>query len=289
MTISSLKHSALSVVIPTWNRAQMVCEAIESALGQRPSRVEVIVVDDGSTDNTASEVVRRFGSNIRLIRKTHRGGTGAARNIGIRHATGELLAFLDSDDLWLPGKLEAELNVFERFPAAEAVVSDSLTFVEHQPSDQSWFQINGLLAATQGHVRWLNECPWLWTNWQNTLAMCSITMRRSILDRIGQPVFAEDLNTCEDWELELRLYHECRVAVLPEVWSYVRRVDDEGRPERRPPGKPRTEFEEIRVLRDRLNVLERSLNLSGLKSDLLTELERGRAVTTQQLARYEKV
>ena len=289
MTISSLIHPVLSVVIPTWNRAQMVCEAIESALAQDPSGIEVIVVDDGSTDDTDSQVVRRFGSKIRLIRKTNRGGTGAARNIGIRHATGEFLAFLDSDDLWLPGKLEAELGVFEKFPAAEAVVSDSLTFVEHQPSEQSWFQINGLLAATQGHVRWLNDCPWLWTNWQNTLAMCSITMRRSILDRIGQPVFVEDLNTCEDWELELRLYNECRVAVLPEVWSYVRRVDDGGRPDRKPPGKPRTEFEEIRVLRDRLNVLERSLNLGGLKSDLLNELERGRAVTTQQLARYEKV
>lgn len=267
----------------------MVCEAIESALAQGPARVEVIVVDDGSTDNTANEIVRRFNSNVRLIRKTQRGGTGAARNAGIHQAKGELLAFLDSDDLWLPGKLDAELSVFERFPAAEAVVSDSLTFFEHQPSHQSWFEINGLLAATQGQVRWLNDCPWLWTNWQNTLATCSITMRRNVLDRIGQPVFVENLKTCEDWELELRIYNECRVAVLPEVWSYVRRVDDGARPDRRPPGTPRTESEEISVLRDRLNVLERSLRLGGLNSDLLNELERGREVTAQLLASYEKV
>jgi hypothetical protein len=119
--------------------------------------------------------------------------------------------------------------------------------------------------------------------------MCSITMRRSTLTRVGQPVFAEDLGSCEDWELELRLYNECRVKVLPEVWAHVRRIDDGARPGRMPPGKPRTESQEISVLRDRLNVLERSLRLSGLNTDLLNELERGRSVTAQQLARYEKV
>lgn len=283
-----MKHPLLSVVIPTWNRAQMVCEAIESALAQRPGLVEVIVVDDGSTDNTASELVQRFGSEIHLLRKPQRGGTGAARNAGVRHAKGELLAFLDSDDLWLPGKLDAELSIFERFPDAEAVVSDSLTFVDQRPSDRTWFAINGLLAATEGQVRWLSECPWLWTNWQNTLAMCSIAMRRSTLTRV-EPVFAEDLGSCEDWELELRLYNECRVIVLPEVWAHVRRIDDGARPGRSPPGKPLTESQEISVLRDRLNVLERSLRLTGLNTDLLNELERGRSVTAQQLARYEKV
>jgi glycosyltransferase involved in cell wall biosynthesis len=251
--------------------------------------VEVIVVDDGSTDNTVSELTQRFGSTIHLLRQPHRGGSGAARNAGVRHANGELLAFLDSDDLWLPGKLDAELQVFERFPDAEAVVSDSLTFVEQQPSDRSWFSINGLLTATAGEVRWLNDCPWLWTNWNNTLAMCSITMRRGTLTRVGHPVFSEDLGSCEDWELELRLYNQGRVVVLPQVWAHVRRIDDGTRPGRRPPGKPCTPSQEIRVLRDRLNVLERSLRLSGLKTDQLNELERGRFVTAQQLARYESV
>jgi glycosyltransferase involved in cell wall biosynthesis len=284
-----VKRPLLSVVIPTWNRARLVCEAIESALAQRSGMVQVIVVDDGSTDNTASELARRFGSNIHLLRQPRRGGTGAARNAGVRYAQGELLAFLDSDDLWLPGKLDAELEVFERFPEAEAVVSDSLTFVEQQPSEHSWFALNGLLTATQGRVRWLNECPWLWTNWQNTLAMCSITLRRNTLGRMGQPVFSEDLGSCEDWELELRLYHECRVVVLPEVWAHVRRIDDGARPGRRPPGKPCTPSQEISVLRDRLNVLERSLRLSGLNGDLLNELERGRHITAQQLAQHELI
>jgi glycosyltransferase involved in cell wall biosynthesis len=276
-------------VIPTWNRSRLVCEAVESALAQRDGRVEVIVVDDGSTDNTSNELARRFGPRIRLMRLPRRRGVGAARNVGVRVASGELLAFLDSDDLWLPGKLDAELRVFERFPEAEAVVSDSLTFLEEQPSERTWFAINGLLAASGGRGRWLGECPWLWTNWQNTLAMCSITLRRSTLTRLGMPMFSEDLNTCEDWELELRLYRECRVFVLPELLAHVRRIDDGARPGRPLPGKSCTPSQEVKILRDRLHVLERSIRLGGLAPDLFDELERGRFVTVEQLSRYEEV
>lgn len=283
-----VKRPLLSVVIPTWNRARLVCEAIESALPQRAGWVEVIVVDDGSTDNTTDELARRFGSRIHLLRMPRRGGIGAARNAGVCQASGELLAFLDSDDLWLPGKLDAELRVFERFPDAEAIVSDSLTFVERQPSDRSWFAINGLLTATLGQVSPLSDCPWLWGHWRNTLAMCSITLRRGTLARLGEPMFAEDLISGEDWELEMRVYHECRVAVLPEVWSHIRRFDDGTRPNRAVPGKPPTHVQNISVLRDKLRILERTLRLNGLGADIATELERCRLVTAQQLAHYER-
>ena len=183
----------LSVVIPTWNRAHLVCEAVESALSQRTGQVEVIVVDDGSTDDTANILTRRFGSRIHLLRLPNRRGVGAARNAGIRIANGELLAFLDSDDLWLPGKLDAELSVFERFPDADAVVSDSLCFVEGQADDDSRFARTGLLAAARGEVRWVSECQWLWTNSRNAVQMSSVIMRRkapclrriSALVRIG--------------------------------------------------------------------------------------------------------
>jgi glycosyl transferase family 2 len=278
----------LSVVIPTWNRARLVCEAIESALAQRPGNIEVIVVDDGSKDNTSDELARRFGFRIRLQRLPHRHGIGAARNAGVAQATGELLAFLDSDDLWLDGKLEAELRVLDRLPDAEAIVSDSLTFVEGQPSDRSWFAINGLLAATDGKVCWLSDCPWLWGHWENTLAMGSITVRRSVLARLGKPLFPEDLLCGEDWELEMRIYQECRVAVLPEVWSHIRRFDDGTRPGRACPGKPTTLAQTISVLQNKLTVLERTLRLDCLRSDIVTELERCRFVTTQQLAPYQR-
>src|SRR5580700_10608770 len=95
----------LSVVLPTWHRAALVVEAVESALGQVGGELEVIVVDDGSNDGTAEVLDRRFGKTIKLLQMATRSGVGAARNEGVLHATGDLLAFLDSDDLWLPGKL----------------------------------------------------------------------------------------------------------------------------------------------------------------------------------------
>jgi glycosyltransferase involved in cell wall biosynthesis len=100
-----VKTSLLSVVIPTWNRAQLVRDAIHSALAQREGEVEVIVVDDASTDSTAELLEREFGDRIRLLRLEHRRGPGGARNGGARLARGEFVAFLDSDDVWLAGKL----------------------------------------------------------------------------------------------------------------------------------------------------------------------------------------
>ena len=278
----------LSVVIPTWNRARLVCEAVDSALAQWPEGVEVIVVDDGSKDNTADELARRFGSRIKLLHMPHRGGIGAARNTGVSQASGELLAFLDSDDLWLPGKLEAELRVFERLPGAEAIVSDSLTFVEGQASDRSRFAVNGLLAATHGQVGWLSDCSWLWGHWKNTLQIGSITLRRSTLARLGEPLFPEDLICGEDWAPEMRVYHECRVGVLPEIWSHIRRFDDGTRPGRACPGKPATMAQRISVLRDKLTILEQTLKLHGLRAEIATELELCRFVTAQQLAGCER-
>lgn len=277
----------LSVVIPTWNRARLVCEAVESALSQRVGRVEVIVVDDGSTDDTANMLTRNFGSRIHLLRLPSRRGVGAARNAGVRLASGELLAFLDSDDLWLPGKLDAELRVLEQFPDAEAVVSDSLRFVEGHADDRSRFALTGLLAATQGQVRWASECQWLWTNSMRAVQMSSLILRRKALAHLEGTLFAEDLVWCEDWEFQMRVYHLCHVVVLPEVWTWARCLDDGARLGRWDPGKPVTREQEAGLLRGRLTVIERSHWLTGLGTDLAAELERFREDNVRQLARLE--
>jgi len=279
----------LSVVIPTWNRARLVCEAVESALAQADGRVEVIVVDDGSTDDTAGELARRFGGRVRTLQKIRRGGIGAARNAGARLASGELIAFLDSDDLWLPGKLDAELRVFERFPEAEAVVSDSLVFEDERRAERTRFENNGLFDATEGRARLLSECNWLWGHWRNTITICSFTLRREALARLGEPLFPEDVIAGEDWELEMRIYNRCRVAALPEVWTHVRRYDDGTRPGRACPGKPPTHEQELDVLRLKLKILERTLRLEGLREEMAAELERCRAATERQLAQCEGV
>lgn len=101
-----------SVIIPNYNYARFVGQAIESALAQSPAPLEVIVVNNGSTDNSL-EVLRGFGDRIRLIDQQNKGQSGA-RNAGIAAAQGDLIAFLDADDVWLPGKLEKQLSLFER-------------------------------------------------------------------------------------------------------------------------------------------------------------------------------
>ena len=282
-----MTNPLLSVVIPTRNRARLVGEAIESAYNQRPGQVEIIVVDDGSTDDTATVVTEKFGSRIRLLRSPRRRGVGAARNAGLRIARGEFVAFLDDDDLGLPGKLDAELTALDRFPDADGVVSDSLTFVQGQVSPQTFFMKNGLLVATQGQVRWINELPWLWTNSLNGVAMCSITLRRRVLEEKGDKWFAEDLVSCEDWELEMWVYHHWRIVALPEVWAWIRRLDDGVRVGRAAPGKPPTVEQERLYLRDRLTVIERSHWLCGLRDDLAAELENTREDTMRRLARLE--
>ena len=281
-----MKRPVLSVVIPSWNRAHLVCDSIESALSQGDeSVVEVVVIDDGSTDGTAKLLGERFGGRIRLVRITCRTGISAARNAGVKEARGDLLAFLDSDDLWLPGKLNAELSVLERFPDAEAVVSDSAVMFEGKLSEISRFERNGALAANRGHVGWLHNAPWPWMVCPNGISIGSITLRRSAVSKLGQPLFAVDLGSCEDWELEVRVYQECAVVVLPEVWTHVRRIDDQTRIGRACPGTPLSRKQELGLIRDRLTAMDRSINIDKLTA---VQADAFRQYRATQLARLEE-
>jgi glycosyltransferase involved in cell wall biosynthesis len=112
----------VSVVIPTFNRAELCCLAVESVLRQTFADLECIVVDDGSTDDTAAQLAR-FGDRIRILRQPNR-GMNPARNAGIAVARGEYLALLDSDDLWQPWKLELQVKLLEYFPTAGFTFSD---------------------------------------------------------------------------------------------------------------------------------------------------------------------
>jgi len=112
----------VSVIIPTFNRAPIVGDAIESVLRQRYSHVEIIVVDDGSTDDTRA-FVTQFGATVRYVYQEN-AGVSAARNAGLRLATGEFIAFLDSDDSWVPWKIEAEVAALRVHPAAVVAWTD---------------------------------------------------------------------------------------------------------------------------------------------------------------------
>src|SRR5262245_49416395 len=112
----------VSVIIPSYNRAYIVGQAIESVLRQTYRPLEVVVVDDGSSDNTRA-VVEQYGPPVRYFRQAN-AGVSAARNAGFRQARGAFVALLDSDDRWLPWKLSAQVALLRRFPEVGMVWTD---------------------------------------------------------------------------------------------------------------------------------------------------------------------
>lgn len=116
-----------TVIIPVHNGERYLAAAIRSVLAQTHPPAEILVVDDGSTDASAS-IARAFDPPVRVLTQANL-GPAAARNLGVAHATGDLLAFLDADDLWLPDKLARQIQVLQDEPACEAVLGGMENFV----------------------------------------------------------------------------------------------------------------------------------------------------------------
>jgi glycosyltransferase involved in cell wall biosynthesis len=187
----------VSAIIPTYNRAHIVCDAIESVLAQTYPHIEVIVVDDGSKDDTLARL-KQYGERIRVIGQPN-AGPAAARNRGIATARGELIAFLDSDDLWLPEKTERQVALLER--AGESVPCClSNIMMKWNSGDRASFDIALLKPSSEEGV-WLNVDEVLATRF--VLFNQGIIIRREVLQRIG--VFDESIRYLEDVEFPLRL------------------------------------------------------------------------------------
>jgi glycosyltransferase involved in cell wall biosynthesis len=122
-----MDHPLVSVVIPVYNCERYLAEAIESVLNQKYRPIEIIVVDDGSTDDSA-EVANRFDSSVRYFYQA-RSGAGAARNRGVGLSKGEYLAFLDADDIWIEDKLRLQMGVFKSNPEADFVFGHLQQFI----------------------------------------------------------------------------------------------------------------------------------------------------------------
>jgi len=192
----------VSAVIPTYNCADLVCDAVESALGQTWPQCEVIVVDDGSTDDTLSRLAR-FGNAISLVAQDHR-GPAAARNAGIRASRGDLVAFLDADDIWLPEKVSRSVEALDRRPEA-GVVFTAVRVCEVE---------TGLRYVLPQYVRdgWMARDLFLECRGVNT---STLVVRRAALERVG--LFDESLFRAQDWDLMLRLAEEYPYVRVPEV------------------------------------------------------------------------
>src|SRR6185437_9065253 len=125
----------VSTVIAAFNAQQTLCHAIDSVLSQHCSSHEIIVVNDGSTDDTAA-ILKNYRGQIRVINQSNQ-GAAAARNAGVQYARGRYVAFLDSDDLWMDGKLETMLPALERNPEASLAFSNYSTFSQTRTESET--------------------------------------------------------------------------------------------------------------------------------------------------------
>lgn len=165
MTIGPTPPGLVSVVIPAYNAERYIREAIESVLAQDYRPIEVIVVDDGSSDATAT-IVESFGSEVRCIRQEN-AGTAAARNVGVQASRGAFLAHHDADDLWTPGRLSLQMKALEAHPELDAVSGHVQIFFSPELSEEERRNIRNPTSPVPGHVA------------------TSMLMRRRSYDRIG--------------------------------------------------------------------------------------------------------
>jgi glycosyltransferase involved in cell wall biosynthesis len=201
----------VSVIIPAYNYARFLPGAIQSVLDQTFRDFELIVVDDGSTDDTADVVspyARRHG--VIYIRQENR-GLSAARNTGIRHAGGELVAFLDPDDLWLPEKLQRQVALMD----ANADVGLSYCMVDFIDGEGQ-----RLPELSWPHPEGATYKDLLYLNWV-TGSGSSVMVRRSVFDGAG--LFDESLRGLEDMDMWLRILRHHKSGHVDEVLARIRR------------------------------------------------------------------
>jgi glycosyltransferase involved in cell wall biosynthesis len=191
-------NPTVSVIIPTYNRAGMLTAAIDSVLAQDFTDFELIVVDDGSTDDTL-EILTAYGSRIQVIRQRNQ-GVSAARNRGIAAASGRFITFLDSDDLWLPGKLTIQIDFLQNTP--DALICQT---------EEIWVRNGVRVNPKERHRKYSGMI------FERSLALClvspsAVMARPSLFAKFG--LFDESLPACEDYDMWLRVSCRCPIYLI---------------------------------------------------------------------------
>jgi glycosyltransferase involved in cell wall biosynthesis len=214
------RRPLVSIVIPTYNRAELVCQTIENVFQQTYSNFELIVIDDGSTDQTQSRL-RQYGDRIRVFTQDN-AGPAVARNRGIELARGEIIAFQDSDDLWKPVKLERQIALLEHFGQSVPCCLCNVVMTSVNGKDFTSFD-HSLLHPQHETGLWLNVPDVLATRF--VLFNQAVAIRRKPLEKVGG--FDVRLKYLEDYDLPLRLS-------LEGPWAFIREplvIYGEGSPE----------------------------------------------------------
>ena len=197
----------VSAIIPTYNYGRFVARAIESVLQQTHGRVECVVVDDGSTDDT-SAVLEPFRDRIRAISQPN-SGLSAARNTGIQAASGQFIALLDADDYWLPRKIELQVSLLAERPDVGAVGCGR----RHVTAEG---KVTAEIVARDSTGRWEDDVRAvalrrLWVGGSGS----GLLARREVFDSVG--LFDTSLKAAEDWDMWLRIVSRFPIANVPDL------------------------------------------------------------------------
>ncbi len=185
----------VSVIIPVYNRRHMVCQAAESVLAQSYKSIELIVVDDGSTDNVGAALAP-YGDSITVLTRENR-GVSAARNVGVARSRGKYVAFLDSDDLWLPEKLNRQVAFLEANPEARICQTEEI-----------WNKNDRRINPKKRHRKPSGMI------FMPSLELCLVSPSAVMLEKsffLETGGFDESLPACEDYDLWLRI--SCRYPI----------------------------------------------------------------------------
>lgn len=198
----------VSVVIPAYNAMRYLPETVESVFKQTFSDFEVLIINDGSSDNIVHWTSGLSDSRVRLISQENR-GLSEARNTGIAHAQGEYIAFLDADDLWEPTKLEKQVRCLDDNPAV-GLVHTWLVLVDEQ-------------SKSTGRVMKYNAQGYVWNQVaeKNVIACPSVMVRHCCFD-VG--VFNRNLRSLEDWDMWIRIASRYPFAAIAEPLAYYRQL-----------------------------------------------------------------
>jgi len=204
MTIKN--HPITSIIIPTYNRLHVLPRAVESVLNQTLKDYEIIVVDDASTDNTKKMLIEKYGVKIIYIGKRRNEGLSAARNTGIKSSRGKYIAFLDDDDVWLPKKLELQIDLIEKNPSL------GLVYCGCYKVDRDDKVMSEIKPTKKGYI----FDDMLCANYIVGSASAAL-VKRELLVNTGY--FDENLTSLEDWDLWIRIskFHEIDYVDQPLV------------------------------------------------------------------------
>lgn len=204
--------SKISVILPTYNYGKYLSTSLDSILNQTHQDIELIIVDDGSTDDTqqvASNYQDRFPNKVYYFYQTNQ-GPAAARNYGINQASGKFIAFLDSDDVWVSNKLEKQLALFKQNPDMGIVFCDlTKKYKEKISKEKCFLKEKGYYPYIYGNDIFTNLISHMF------IFTSTVMIKKEVIQTIG--MFNEQYHVGEDWDLWLRILNKYNAGFVPEA------------------------------------------------------------------------